>query len=94
MAETVKWDAFNPAAMIRALRDHPAEVATLRFPRMEAGALVRRHVRAALNEARIRGAEVESREERGLLDSVFAVRMVGTPEQLVPTLLAFAAMED
>lgn len=72
---------------------HPGAVATVRFDHIVAGMLMRRQVRAALNCARIRGAEVEVHEARGLLESVFAVRLKGTDTQLLPTLRYFAAME-
>ena len=85
---------FDPAAMLAVFAKHPGEMATVRFDHLEAGALIRRHVRAAFDRARIRGAEVEVREERGWLDSVFAVRMRGTTEQLRPSLLALAALAE
>lgn len=73
---------------------HPGQVAVIRFDGIEAGVFTRRHVRAALNRARIRGAEVEAREARGLLGSTFAVRMRGTRDQLMPCLTALAEWED
>ena len=72
--------------LITELTEHPGEVATVTLSSLVAPVLVRRQVRAALDLARIRGAEVDAREQRGLLDSVFAVRMRGTDKQLLPTL--------
>lgn len=73
---------------------HPGEVATIRFDGIKAGVFTRRHVRTALDRARIRGAEVEAHEARGLLDSVFTVRLRGTRDQLMPCLTALADWED
>ena len=69
-------------------------VGTVRFDALTAGLLVRRRIRAALNAARIRGAEVEAHEERGLLDSLFTVRMHGTGAQLLPALRLLADLEE
>lgn len=73
---------------------YSAEFATITFDGIEAGALIRRRVRSALDRARIRGADVEAYERRGLLDSVFTVRMRGTAAQLMPCLMTLAALED
>jgi hypothetical protein len=89
-----RWAEYNPGAMIAEFERHPGEVATVRFDQITAGLLVRRHVRAAFDQARIRGAEVEVHEQRGLLDSVFAVRMRGTAGQMVPSLRYLAALFD
>ena len=72
----------------------PDETGTVRCDAITAGLLVRRRVRAAFNAARIRGAEVEAHEERGLLDSVFTVRMHGTGAQLLPALRLLADLEE
>jgi hypothetical protein len=42
----------------------------------------------------LRGAQVEVTEERGLLDSVFTVRLHGTGDQLLPALCQLAALEE
>jgi len=73
---------------------HPGQVAVIRFDGIEAGLFTRRHVRVALDRARIRGAEVEAHEARGLLGSTFTVRLRGTREQLMPCLTALAEWED
>ena len=93
-ATTTRRAEFDPGGMITEFAMHRGEMVTVRFDHIEAGALTRRHVRAAFNLARIRGAEVDVREERGWLDSVFAVRMRGTTEQLRPSLLALAALAE
>jgi hypothetical protein len=94
--ETVRkcYDDFNPRGMIAEFGRHPGETATVRLPGMTAGLLVRRQVRAALNDARVRGAEVEVHEEKGWLDSVFSVRMRGTDRQLLPALWVLAALAE
>jgi hypothetical protein len=80
--------------MIAEFERHLGEVATVRFSQITAGALVRRHVRSAFDQARIRGAEVEVHEQRGLVESMFSVRMRGTAGQLVPSLRYLAALFD
>lgn len=57
---------------------------TLTVPQLTAGVLRRRELRAVIAACRVLGAEVESAEQRGLLDSIFAIRAVGTREQLGP----------
>ena len=91
---TTRRTEFDPGGMLTEFAMHRGEMVTVRFDHIEAGPLIRRHVRAAFNLARIRGAEVDVREERGWLDSVFAVRMRGTTEQLRPSLLALAALAE
>jgi hypothetical protein len=73
---------------------HPDDVGTVRCDSITAGLLVRRQVRAAFSAARIHGAEVEVHEERGLLDSVFTVRLHGTGTQILPALRQLAALEQ
>jgi hypothetical protein len=70
------------------------EVGTVRCDAITVGLLLRRQVRAAFSAARIHGAEVEVHEERGLLDSVFTVRLHGTGIQLLPALRQLAALEE
>jgi hypothetical protein len=83
---------FSQMAAMFATR--PDEVGTVRCDSITAGLLLRRRVRAAFSAARIHGAEVEVHEERGLLDSVFTVRMRGTGPQLLPALRQLAALEE
>jgi hypothetical protein len=80
--------------MIAEFEDRPGETGTVRCDALTAGMLLRRQVRAAFSAARIRGAEVEVHEERGLLDSVFTVRLRGTGTQLLPALRLLAALEQ
>jgi hypothetical protein len=80
-------------ATIAALSCHAGEVATIRWDAIHAGLLMRRHLKEALNAARVRGAEVEVHEARGLLESVYAVRLKGTSVQLLPTLRYMAELE-
>lgn len=86
MTVTIRQGSFDPTAIIRKLLTRPSDVATIRIDRLTAGFLVRHHIRAAFNVARVHGAEVEVHEERGLLGSAFAVRIAGTPEQIMPAL--------
>lgn len=65
---------------------------TLRYP--SASSLDRRDVRNAIDQARTRGADVFATESKGLFSSSFALRLTGTPGQLLPTLRIFAALED
>lgn len=83
----------DTVSTIAFLSRHPGEVATVRWDSITAGLGMRRHVKEALNRARIRGAEVEVHEARGLLESVYAVRLKGTAAQLLPALRYLAAME-
>jgi hypothetical protein len=76
------------------LAARPDEVVTFRADAITAGLLLRRRVRVAFNSARMRGAQVEVAEERGLLDSVFTVRLRGTGDQLLPALRQLAALEE
>jgi hypothetical protein len=80
-------------ATIAEMSRHPGEVATVRWDNIRAGLGMRRHFKAALNAARIRGAEVEVHESRGLLESVYAVRLKGTDRQILPTLRYMAELE-
>lgn len=80
-------------ATIAFLSRHPGEVATVRWDSITAGLGMRRHLKEALNAARIRGAEVEVHEARGLLESAYAVRLKGTSAQLLPTLRYMAELE-
>jgi hypothetical protein len=80
--------------MAAEFRGRPDEVGTIRCDAITAGVLLRRRVRAAFSAARIHGAEVEVHEERGLLDSVFTVRLRGTGTQLLPALRQLAALEE
>lgn len=89
-----RWRTYDLGTLIAELESRPGEIATVRLDRITAGALVRRHVRAAFNQARIRGAQVEEHEERGLLDSVFAASMRGKACQLAPALRSLAAIGD
>lgn len=57
---------------------------TVTIPHLNAGVLRRRELRAVIAACRVLGAEVESAEQRGLLDSIFAIRAVGTRDQLAP----------
>lgn len=84
---------LNINALARQVAEHPGEVATVRMSRIEATWDLRKHVRAALNLARIRDAEVDAYEAKGLFSSVFTVRMKGTGEQLLPALRALSALE-
>jgi hypothetical protein len=83
----------NTRATIAEFSRHPGEVATIRWDSIACGLLLRRHLKAALNAARVRGAEVEVHEARGLLDSVYAVQMKGTAAQLLPTLRYMVELE-
>lgn len=82
------------AQMIAVFERRPGDAGTVRCDALTAGLLLRRQVRAAFSAARIRGAEVEVHEERGLLDSVFTVRLHGTGTQLLPALRLLAALEQ
>ena len=79
--------------VIAELENRPDEVWTWRCDALTAGMLLRRQAQAAFSAARIRGAEVEVHEERGLLNSVFTARMRGTGAQLLPALRHLAALE-
>lgn len=81
-------------ATIAAFAEHPDEVATVTWDRIIAGLGMRRRFTEAVNLARVRGAEVEVHESKGLLESVYAVRLKGTSAQLLPTLRFMAALED
>lgn len=83
----------DTVSTITFLSRHPGEVATVRWDHIAAGLGMRRHLKEALNAARIRGAEVEVHEARGFLESVYAVRLKGTSAQLLPTLRYMAALE-
>ena len=91
---TVVSRSPDTRTLIAKLLAHPGEVATVRWDRITAGLGMRRHLREALNAARIRGAEVEVHEARGFLESVYAVRLKGTSAQLLPTLRYMAELED
>jgi hypothetical protein len=80
-------------ATIAEMSMHPGEVVTVSWDSIRAGLLMRRHLKEALNAARIRGAEVEVHEARGLLESVYAVRLKGTDRQILPTLRYMAELE-
>lgn len=86
MSETIDMDDFDPAALISAFEAHPGQTGTVTIPQLTAGALIRRYVRSALDSARVLGAYVDAHEQKGLLDSVFAIRMRGTGDQLMPAL--------
>ena len=92
MSIVLREQTFGQA--IAAFEDRPGEAGTWRCDALTAGLLLRRQVRAAFNAARIRGAEVEVHEERGLLDSVFTARMRGTGAQLLPALRALAELGE
>ena len=80
-------------ATITEVSRRAGEVVTIRWDSIHAGIGMRRHLREALNAARIRGAEVEVHEARGLLETVYAVRLKGTSAQLLPTLRYMAELE-
>jgi len=73
---------------------HPGEIATITLDQITAGAMIRRRVRAAFDQARLRGADVQVSEQRGWLDSVFTARLRGTGAQLLPTIRTLTALED
>jgi len=64
------------------MRRNPTSEADLEIPYLPAGLLVRRHVRSILAAAKVAGAEVVYEEQRGWLNSVFAIRLRGESRQL------------
>lgn len=74
-------------------RKHPDDMVTFTVPYLVAGFAVRRIVRALLAAAELAGADVVVREQKGLLDSVFTVRVEGTGRQLERMLAGFYELE-
>lgn len=64
-------------SIVRALAAEPDREATVTLPYLVVGRLLCRDVRALLNAAELAGLSVTWREERGWLESVFSVRIVG-----------------
>lgn len=89
-----RWPGGTYGPMLAELGRHPGEQVTITLDQVTVGMGLRRQVRAALNRARIRGAQVEVMEEKGWFESVFAVRMNGAVEDLEPTMRILNAMAE
>jgi hypothetical protein len=74
-------------------RKHPDDVFTFTIPALVAGLAIRRVVRALLAGADLAGADVTVREQKGLLSSVFTIRVDGTGRQLERMLTGFYELE-
>jgi hypothetical protein len=72
----------------------PSIFARLNLDGLTAGALLRREVRQILKAAEMSGANVIWDEKRGLIESVFLIRMAGTGKQLAGPLRRLIQMAD
>jgi hypothetical protein len=76
------------------LEQDPGTFARLNLDGLTAGRLLRKEVRLALKAAEANGANVVWEEERGLIESVFLIRMAGTGAQLAGPLRTLVEMAD